>query len=208
MDHEYVEPPPLKDETNPKVQVSAMHALLLSAITGLFLVVLFVWWLKKTITPQATRDTRGFVLDQTPSSDQDSSGPRPRILPGDGPRRRPNARRVRANRNIAVGRIPATLEQSSESSESETSTNLSDSESYTLQAPDDSKKKIGVKKQMKLDMKAEKRAAREAMLEEREEKKKKQEMLDQLRKAEEEKQRLEEEAQVSFREYSLQGSNL
>lgn len=55
------------------------------------------------------------------------------------------------------------------------------------------KKKIGVKKMAKLEMKAEKRAAREAMLIEREEKKREQEYLDQLRKEEDEKQRKEEE---------------
>lgn len=55
------------------------------------------------------------------------------------------------------------------------------------------KKKIGVKKAAKLEAKAEKRAAREAMLQEREEKKREQEYLDQLRREEEEKQRKEEE---------------
>lgn len=56
------------------------------------------------------------------------------------------------------------------------------------------KKKIGVKKAAKLEMKAEKRAAREAMLQEREEKKREQEYLDQVRKEEEEKEKkLEEE---------------
>lgn len=56
------------------------------------------------------------------------------------------------------------------------------------------KKKIGVKKAAKLEMKAEKKAAREAMLLEREERKREQEYLDQMRKEEEEKQRLEDEA--------------
>lgn len=55
------------------------------------------------------------------------------------------------------------------------------------------KKKIGVKKAAKLEMKAEKRAIREAMILEREEKKREQEYLDQLRKEEEEKMRKEEE---------------
>lgn len=55
------------------------------------------------------------------------------------------------------------------------------------------KKKIGVKKAAKLEMKAEKKAAREAMLIEREEKKREQEYLDQIRKEEEEKQRKEDE---------------
>lgn len=55
------------------------------------------------------------------------------------------------------------------------------------------RKKIGVKKMAKLEMKAEKRAAREAMLIEREEKKREQEYLDQVRKEEEEKLRKEEE---------------
>lgn len=55
------------------------------------------------------------------------------------------------------------------------------------------KKKIGVKKAAKLEMKAEKRAMREAMLLEREEKKREQEYLDQVRKEEEEKLRKEEE---------------
>lgn len=63
------------------------------------------------------------------------------------------------------------------------------------EAEDDQKmrKKIGVKKAAKLEMKAEKRAMREAMLLEREEKKREQEYLDQLRKEEEEKLRKEEE---------------
>lgn len=55
------------------------------------------------------------------------------------------------------------------------------------------KKKIGVKKAAKLEMKAEKRAAREIMLREREEKKREQEYLDQLRMEEEEKKKKEEE---------------
>lgn len=66
---------------------------------------------------------------------------------------------------------------------------------HDLEDVDDqkTKKKIGVKKAAKLEMKAEKRAMREAMLLEREEKKREQEYLDQLRKEEEEKQRKEEE---------------
>lgn len=55
------------------------------------------------------------------------------------------------------------------------------------------KKKIGVKKAAKLEMKAEKRAAHEAMLREREEKKREQEYLDQLRREEEERLKKEEE---------------
>lgn len=55
------------------------------------------------------------------------------------------------------------------------------------------KKKIGVKKMAKLEMKAEKRAAHEAMLREREEKKREQEYQEQLRLEEEEKQRKKEE---------------
>lgn len=55
------------------------------------------------------------------------------------------------------------------------------------------KKKIGVKKAAKLEMKAEKRAAHEAMQREREEKKREQEYLDLLRREEEEKLKKEEQ---------------
>lgn len=62
-----------------------------------------------------------------------------------------------------------------------------------VEQPDQVKKKIGVKKAAKLEAKAEKRAAREAMILEREEKKLEQERLDELRREAEEKERKEEE---------------
>lgn len=55
-----------------------------------------------------------------------------------------------------------------------------------------SKKKIGVKKAAKLEAKAERRAAHEAMLREREERKREQEYEDSLRRAQEEKEKQEE----------------
>lgn len=63
---------------------------------------------------------------------------------------------------------------------------------------DDLPKKIGVKKQRKMEMKAEKRMAREQELRDREERKKQMEERDRLRKVEEEKLEAEEKAKVSF----------
>lgn len=63
-----------------------------------------------------------------------------------------------------------------------------------------SKKKIGVKKMAKLEMKAEKKAAREAMVIEREEKKREQDYKDHLRKLEDEREKqLEQEREEKER---------
>ncbi len=62
---------------------------------------------------------------------------------------------------------------------------------------DDSGKKMGVKKQRKLEMKEERKRAREYELQEREERKKKAEELEQARKLEEQQLEAEEKAKVS-----------
>lgn len=72
-----------------------------------------------------------------------------------------------------------------------------DEEEGGLQYVDDSGKKMGVKKQRKLEMKEERKRAREIELQEREERKKRNEEIEAARKLEEEALAAEEKAKVS-----------
>ncbi|KAG9509329.1 DDRGK domain-containing protein 1, partial [Fragariocoptes setiger] len=158
-----------------KIEISLGYVFTALFATGVFLVSIIWFWLR-----------------QTPKLPSVSSSQSWSPLVRETARRRHGARATRRISGApSAFQSTALIEDGEEDSDAASDTSL-------IQAPDDGpeKKKIGVKKMAKLEAKAERRAAREAMLLEREEKRKKQEQLDELRRIEEEKEKQEEEAQA------------